>query len=162
MTKLIPRIYSKPGRPNPRGLWLILVFVLIGIGAGPQLQAAETWLKTAVGLPEGVLFVGPSAINNRGEIVGGAFMQEGDHYVHRGFVYRDGAWIILGTLGGLNSKATAINEHGQVVGYSDTKIVHQDEGEGCDDFGSCGPEQHAFLWDGSMEDLGAVGAWSKA
>ena len=49
----------------------------------------------------------------------------------------------LGTLGGSNSIATAVNDHGTVVGYSETTE---------------GP-QHAFLWtaDTGMQDLGVPG-----
>ena len=58
----------------------------------------------------------------------------------------------LGTLGGTNSYAIAINDRGQVVGYSGT------------DRGMTG---HAFLYsDGAMTDLGtlggAVGSWASA
>src|SRR5690242_14893014 len=48
----------------------------------------------------------------------------------------------LGTLGGSNSYVSAINDRGQVVGYSET---------------SSG-ETHAFLWKkGAMTDLGTLG-----
>lgn len=48
----------------------------------------------------------------------------------------------LGTLGGSCSQAVAINDRGQVVGWSDTAI------EGV----------HAFLWEkGKMTDLGILG-----
>jgi probable HAF family extracellular repeat protein len=47
----------------------------------------------------------------------------------------------LGTLGGANSHALAVNERREVVGLSDT----------------ASGEQHAFVWrDGVMTDLGAL------
>jgi probable HAF family extracellular repeat protein len=51
--------------------------------------------------------------------------------------------IDLGTLGGLNSSATAINDSGQVVGWADTR----------------GRGPHAFSWtpDKGMVDLGTLG-----
>lgn len=54
----------------------------------------------------------------------------------------------LGTLGGGHSYATAINNHGQVVGYT----VGSDDGD------------HAFLWeDGVMVQLPSLGGdWSGA
>jgi probable HAF family extracellular repeat protein len=49
--------------------------------------------------------------------------------------------VDLGTLGGATSTAEAINEHGQVVGWSDT----------------AGGNRHAFLYgDGVMQDLGTL------
>ncbi len=66
-------------------------------------------------------------------------------------------WVVsdLGTLGGMTSRAVAINERGQVVGYS--AIATKDE--------KGNPIQHAFMWqNGSMTDLGALPGkkWSKA
>jgi len=52
--------------------------------------------------------------------------------------------IDLGTLGGANSQALAVNNHGQVVGTSDVRPGSEDS--------------HAFLWaDGRMRDLGTFG-----
>ena len=53
----------------------------------------------------------------------------------------------LGTLGGVNSYAARINASGQVVGYSLT---------------SDGNAYHAFLYDGTMHDLGTLGTNSYA
>jgi probable HAF family extracellular repeat protein len=53
----------------------------------------------------------------------------------------------LGTLGGPESRAVAINERGQVVGRAETKAK--------DEAGH--PISHAFLWeDGKMRDLGTL------
>jgi len=56
--------------------------------------------------------------------------------------------IDLGTLGGPNSAALAVNASGQVVGYSRTT--------------SSGAETHAFSWTpaGGMVDLGTLGGSS--
>lgn len=50
--------------------------------------------------------------------------------------------VDLGSLGGGHGRAEAVNDHGQIVGYSVT----------------ASGEQHAFLWtDGRMTDLGTLG-----
>src|SRR4249919_1854436 len=58
-------------------------------------------------------------------------------------------WVItdLGTLGGSESYAAAINAKGQVVGWANTKAK-----------GPYGEIEHAFLWEnGRMRDLGTLG-----
>src|SRR5262245_29174684 len=50
----------------------------------------------------------------------------------------------LGTLGG-NSYAYGVNSSGEVVGYSQLADFHT---------------EHAFLWDGTMHDLGTLGGAS--
>jgi probable HAF family extracellular repeat protein len=60
-------------------------------------------------------------------------------------------WVIrdLGTLGGKESSAYALNDRGQIVGVSDTK---RKDADGL-------PVGHAFLWqNGRMRDLGALGS----
>lgn len=64
-------------------------------------------------------------------------------------------WVIsdLGTLGGKQSAAAAINERGQIVGTSDTRAKYKNGN----------PIEHAFLWqNGKMTDLGSFGASSSA
>src|SRR5262249_46282650 len=57
--------------------------------------------------------------------------------------------IDLGPLGGTLSTATAVNDHGQIVGYSDT---------------AGDAERHAFSWteEGGIVDLGTLGGTSSS
>ena len=77
----------------------------------------------------------PKSINNRGEVVGVG-------PTGKATLWYNGDLTELGTLGGLQSYATDINDFGQIVGHS-----HTSNGE-----------IHAFLYDyGSMTDLGNFG-----
>jgi probable HAF family extracellular repeat protein len=80
-----------------------------------------------------------SDLNDRGQVVGSRNVNGAE----RAVLWEDGQLTDLGTLGGADSRATEINELGQVVGISDTP----------DD------PWHNFLWvDGQMIDIGA--AWT--
>lgn len=87
-----------------------------------------------------------TAINNRGQITGGAQYSPPDPIgaQDHAFMYQDGTMKDLGTLGGPRSTGYAINELGVVVGAS--TITPGDN-----------PLQHAFLYSGGrMHDLGTL------
>ncbi|UCC32426.1 MAG: DUF3466 family protein, partial [Phycisphaerales bacterium] len=105
--------------------------------------------SAAYGLPAGINSLGTlgghqsvaTDINDSGQVVGGA--QAANSYI-RPFRWANGTMTDLGTLGGENGdvlhRAEAINSSGDVVGMSYT----------------AGGDAHAFLYDGSMNDLGVL------
>ncbi len=80
------------------------------------------------------------AINESGQIIVNGVLSPGR--VRTAYLWEDGVFINLGTLGGSSSEARALNDVGQVVGVSAT----------------AGGEVHPFLWqNGVMIDLGTLG-----
>ncbi|HVH47547.1 MAG TPA: hypothetical protein VM925_34665 [Labilithrix sp.] len=130
-------------------------------------------------------YVIPRAVNERGQVVGSA-PAAGDSSVHA-FFWDDGSMVDLGTLGGSESHALAMNDRGEAVGYAALKggtvatratlwrngeIVDLGELGGgfsiAGDINAAGQivgnslttakETHAFLWEnGVLQDLGTLG-----
>ena len=99
------------------------------------------------------------AINARGWIVGGSENGAIDPLTGypevRAVLWRNGKIRNLGTLGGHESVAFAINERGQVAGFASNAIPDSFPDSV---FAFGGTQAHAFLWkDGAMQDLGTLG-----
>jgi probable HAF family extracellular repeat protein len=85
------------------------------------------------------VFGGVVGINDRGEVIGASNLA-GNQTAHP-YLWNGKAMIDLGTLGGANGSASAVNEHGVVVGIAD--LADQ--------------THHGFLWThGQMQDLPPV------
>jgi probable HAF family extracellular repeat protein len=100
-------------------------------------------------------FPAATGINNNGQITGYSYLESpGPQFLKfdfRAFLYDDGAWQDLGTLGGSYSEGRAINNKGQITGRSTTS-----PGDPGQQFSQ--PNAHAFLYsDGTMKDLGTLG-----
>jgi|GEM_PF-1634213 len=86
------------------------------------------------------------AMNNHDQIAGQVF----DTNQHsRPFIWRDGEFIELGSLGGTRASATEINDHGTVIGWALPEAAKLNEA-------------HAFVWNSNdgLHDLGTLGGKS--
>lgn len=110
-----------------------------------------------------------TSINARGEITGQSENGVIDPVLGfnelRGVLWKDGAILDLGTLGGNVSAAAGINNRGQVVGFALNAVPDPFSIYDFQLFGAPnGTQTRAFLWDnGVMRDLGTLGgpdAWS--
>jgi probable HAF family extracellular repeat protein len=101
-------------------------------------------------IPPGGSSASAAAVNNRGQVVGTVFICDIVGLVclngrSRAFVWRAGAFNVLGTLGGVNSFGADINDAGLVVGWSDAPGPALNQ-----------TETQAFVWrGGALENIGA-------
>jgi probable HAF family extracellular repeat protein len=118
-------------------VWRIVLIVSIGMvaAAAASAEVSPDWVRTQIGPRFSV-----GDLNGRGVGVGGW----GGRSHHHALVWEQGKAepIDLGTFGGNESRAIAINEQSQVIGWSQRSNA----------------AVHAFLWQGGhMRDLGTLG-----
>lgn len=100
----------------------------------------------------------PNWINEKGDVAGNASNGVidplgGGWPESRAVLYKNGQVLDLGTLGGYESVAVAINSHGIVVGFAQNAIPDP----------ILGQQFRAFRWqDGVMQDLGTLGTGADA
>ena len=131
-------------------------------GEDPFVEDAFLWtgrgLKDLGALPSGIGSCG-QWISDNGEVVGGS--ENGVFDVAAGFPsvvavrWRHGSIQELGSLGGLESVAFAVNNAGQITGGASNTIPDDNQGA---IFSSGATQVHTFLWqNGTMQDLGTLG-----
>ena len=105
------------------------VAISLLFAAGSAWAVAPSYVLTDLGLGQA------NAINSAGQVAGTSSATGSD----RAYLYYAGTTADLGTLGGTISRALGINTGGQVVGGSTNASAY-----------------HAFLYDGTMHDLGTL------
>lgn len=121
---------------------------------GPQTPCLDcAWSSWGYWISDSGLIVGESENNTIDPLVGAP--------TSLAVLWQDGKIVNLGTLGGNESVAVAVNNGGEVVGGAMNSIADPYPGRYPDSnffiFGN-GTEAHAFLWSaGKMQDLGTLG-----
>lgn len=107
----------------------------------------DGWTMKDLGTIDGGEESGALAINKWGDVVGFANSQPGGIDDPHPFIWNAAHGLRdLGTLGGTDGQANAINSLTEVVGYAAL------DGNSCTAVSDC----HAFFWDGVMHDLGCL------
>jgi probable HAF family extracellular repeat protein len=157
-----------PGGYSSTGFWVNDRGLIMGLSqnglidpiTGLPEAIAVLWEKDGEIIDLGTLggsFSFGNAMNNRGQVVGLALNTVPDQYSMVGlgtethaFIWQNGHMEDLGTLGGPDSWAAAVNERGQVAGWAFTNSTPNPV--------TNIPTQDPFLWqDGTMIDLGTLG-----
>jgi probable HAF family extracellular repeat protein len=157
-----------PGGSRSDAIWANRLGLIVGTSenglinplvGGPE-NRAVLWQKDGRIIDLGTLGGNDSsafAINNHGQIVGGALNDIPDPFSFpglatqaRAFLWQNGVMQDLGTLGGPDAFSTSINDRGQIAGISMTDSTPN---------ATTGfPTFHPFLWEnGRMLDLGSLG-----
>jgi probable HAF family extracellular repeat protein len=157
---LAPGFSSGTGQINARG-WIVgqsqngVVDTLTGL---PEIRAVLWKSDQIINLETlGGNFSLATTLNNAGQVVGAAadttldpLSLFGFGTETRAFLWQNGVIKDLGTLGGPDAAALAVNESGQVAGFSYT--------DGTPTPVTNMPTTHPFLWaNGTMIDLGTLG-----
>src|SRR5215218_845482 len=135
-----------------RRLWLFSVLTTVGLpllaaavwslGAEASEGGLTRWRMHDLGVLPGDRVSWPVGINELGQVVVNS-NRSGVLFPCHAFVRQDPKVTRLSTLGGSSTCASALNERGQVVGWSTTRSG----------------ARHAFLWQrGRMLDLGTLGS----
>ena len=175
----IPLVSPPPGH-NSAPLWISDTGLVAGLAENGKIDSNTTYPETVAtlwlfGFPVALGTLGGNAssaagVNNIGQVVGAAANTTTDpnasafynFFVNgsslwwpvttetHAFLWQAGAMKDLGTLGGTDSLAYAINQGGQVTGVSLLNTAtNPDTGL---------PSSHPFLWaNGKMQDLGTLG-----
>jgi len=145
---LPPRATSVPSAASARLALVAQGVVSSSVTHLPIISKAHSAPLRPIPLGEASALFQPADINNNGQIVGSAYI---DQVQSHAFVWQDGVMTDVGTLGGEMSRAVAINDHGQVAGVSSLRSGYN-------------PPLHVFLWAGGvMTDVGTLGAeWGEA
>lgn len=96
---------------------LIRFSLLVVLIATVSFSFAQTYKMVDIGFPPGDGFAVPRGINASGQITGSAGLG-GNSAASHVFIYSDGTFTNLGTLGGGSGIANGINSSAQVAGYS--------------------------------------------
>lgn len=179
--------WSQPSveRSHMKSSTLIRLGPLVLLVGTVSFCVAQSYSMVDIGVPPGEGFAVPRAINASGQITGSTG-PGGDSGKSGVFIYSNGSFAYLGTLGGDSAIGNAINASGQVAGYSTnsagTYRAFISKGKSLVDIGDLGGgsavaygindagqvvgssvtsdgSNHPFLYtDGKMIDLGTLGS----
>jgi probable HAF family extracellular repeat protein len=128
---------------SPRYLCGFLAIISTSFACSPSAFAAVQYTVRSLGAPAANTYsVAARDINNNGQIVGTFSYPAGSYGAPHAYLYSNGTFQDLGTMGYESSSAAALNNLGQVVGTTTTFTPP--------DIHGIGP---AFYYDGTMHNL---------